>query len=293
MTKVMGLFPGQGSQSVGMGSAYKDKEPYSSLFKIADEVLGFPLSRICSDGPENELIKTAVAQPAILTVSTIAYRIWREETGDGLSCSAGHSLGEYSALVAAEALSFEDAVLLVHKRGTYMQEAVPVGTGRMVAVIGKELRAIEDAISEVTGGVAEVANINAPTQIVVAGDNPGVSEFISKLGEAKVVELAVSAPFHCSLMAPAASRLMKDLEKIEIKTGKFPVYANISAAPLTDPESIRKALGAQVCGRVRWVECMKNALSEVKPSLAVEFGEGSVLSGLLKKIDPSVPRKSV
>lgn len=293
MAKILGLFPGQGSQKVGMGNSYLSNPLAQSIFHAADEVLGFSLSKICAEGPESELTKTAVAQPAILTVSIIAYKIWCETTGKSLSCAAGHSLGEYSALVAAGSLSFEDAVLLVHKRGKYMQEAVPLGAGRMVAVLGKELTEIEDALANVKNGVAEVANINAPGQIVVAGDKEGVGEFVPLLGKAKVIDLAVSAPFHCSLMTPAAVRLMENLSSININPASFPIYANISGSPLTDPEAIRKALGAQVCGRVRWVECMENAIRDTKPEEAVEFGEGAVLAGLLKKIDNSVLRTNV
>ncbi|MCB0332826.1 MAG: ACP S-malonyltransferase, partial [Bdellovibrionales bacterium] len=223
----------------------------------------------------------------------ICYTLYKENpSASPLCAAAGHSLGEYSALVAAGALSFEDAVQLVHKRGSYMQEAVPVGTGKMVAVLGKEIEEIESALSQVDG-IAEVANINAPGQIVVAGSAEGINAFVKCLENPKVKELPVSAPFHCSLMKPAEEKLAKDLKAISLSPATFPVYANYHAKPLTEPEEIREALRLQVCGRVRWVESMQAAIKDHTPSIGLEFGSGKVLSGLMKRIDRGLTCQSI
>lgn len=294
-TKVIGLFPGQGAQAVGMGKdLVAASELAAEIFSRADKALGFSLSQLCFEGPANELTSTAVAQPAILTMSYACFRLAQEASPAlALDTAAGHSLGEYSALVAAEALQFEDAVVLVNKRGRYMQEAVPVGQGKMVAVLGKELAELEAALEKVTAGVAEVANVNAPGQIVIAGSVAGVDEFLSILGSAKAIPLPVSAPFHCKMMKPAEERLAKDLATLSIKSPHFPVFSNYSAKALTNPEDIREALRLQVCGRVRWVECMENAVKEFAPTNAVEFGPGNVLTGLLKRINPAIKRTNV
>lgn len=290
--KLLGLFPGQGSQKVGMGAAFLNTDIAKEYFALADKVLGFELSKICLEGPQEKLTLTSITQPAILTVSTIAYETTRARIpGFNLCAAAGHSLGEYSALVAAGAISFEDAVLLVHKRGSYMQEAVPAGQGKMAAVLGKELPEIEAALAK-ANGVAEVANINSPGQIVVAGSKDGIDSFIAALG-GKIVELPVSAPFHCSLMKPAEEKLTKDLAAISFKRAAFPIYANYSASPVVEPEAIREGLKLQVCGRVRWVECMEAALRDHPGAEAVEFGEGNVLTGLMKRINPAVKRINV
>lgn len=291
--RILALFPGQGSQKVGMGKElFESSELAREIFARADKALGFALSSICFDGPTERLTETEIAQPAILTVSTICFELAKQKFGASLSvvAAAGHSLGEYSALVAAGAVRFEDAVVLVHKRGRYMQNAVPLGMGRMVAVLGKEVPELEAAISKVTTGVVDIANVNAPGQIVVSGSREGIEQFIGILGSAKVIELQVSAPFHCRLMEPAAIELAKDLDAVEITSGNFPVIANVKAAPLNAPVDIRQALKQQVCGRVRWVESMENAVKEFSPTMAVEFGNGNVLSGLLKRINPSLAR---
>jgi [acyl-carrier-protein] S-malonyltransferase len=296
MKKYMGIFPGQGSQTVGMGKALFDSsEKAKEIFSLADKVLGFSLSKLCFEGPADQLTATAVAQPAILTVSTICYEIAKSQNGSqwSLVAAAGHSLGEYTALVAAGAIRFEDAVQLVHKRGRYMQEAVPAGQGKMLAVLGKEVVDLEAALAKVTSGVAQIANINAPGQIVVAGSVQGMDEFLSHLGSAKSIPLPVSAPFHCAMMKPAEEKLALDLKSLSIQKPSCPVYANYSAKGLTNPEEIREALKLQVCGRVRWVECMQNAISEIAPEAIVEFGAGNVLSGMLKRIDSSQKRLNV
>ena len=293
--KVLALFPGQGSQKVGMGKEFLEaSETAKEYFDLADRALGFSLTNICCNGPADQLTRTDIAQPAILTVSTICYELARATLGGKFEvcAAAGHSLGEYSALVAAGVLAFEDAVQLVHKRGRYMQEAVPQGAGKMVAVLGKEQAEIEAAFEDLPGTI-QIANVNAPGQIVVAGEAAAVSAFTQKLAGSKVIELQVSAPFHCALMLPAAERLAVDLAAITMQPAQFPVYANFSARPLTDPAEIRPSLKEQVCGRVRWVECLQNAVKNHAPDLAIEFGAGNVLTGLLKRIDSGVPRQNI
>ncbi len=293
-SNILGLFPGQGAQAVGMGrDLVASSSVAAELFALADKALGFSLSSICFDGPADKLTSTAVAQPAILTVSTICFELARQNANFELATAAGHSLGEYSALVAAGALKFEDAVVLVNKRGRYMQEAVPAGQGKMVAVLGKEVAELEAALAKVTSGVAEIANVNSPGQIVVAGAARAIDEFLSHLGAAKAVPLPVSAPFHCALMKPAEENLAKDLKTLNISSPRFPVFSNFLASPLTEPEQIRDALRRQVCGRVRWVECMEKAVQSFSPGMAIEFGPGNVLTGLLKRIRPEVKRLNV
>lgn len=294
LAAVLGLFPGQGSQKVGMGKElFESTEIGRRLFATADEVLGFKLSTLCFEGPADQLTATKVAQPAILTVSTICYQLAVQQQPQlRLVAGAGHSLGEYSALVAAGSIKFEDAVLLVHKRGQYMQEAVPVGAGKMVAVLGREVADIEAALAKVTAGVAEVANINAPGQIVVAGAAAAIAEFVSIIG-GKTIELPVSAPFHCSLMKPAEEKLAIELKRLTIAPAAFPVYSNFLGRAVSAPEEIRDALIRQVCGRVRWVESMERAIAEKKPAVAIEFGAGNVLTGMLKRISPDLPRENV
>ncbi len=292
MKKLLALFPGQGSQSVGMGKSYLESENEKiaqiadELFSKADKALGFSLRDICLSGPEEKLKETAITQPAILTVSVIGFKAFESQDSEPyeIVAGAGHSLGEYSALVAAGALSFEDAVLQVHKRGTYMQEAVPIGSGKMAAVLGSEIADIEDVLSRVEA-VAEIANINAPGQVVVAGTAEGIDEMIAKFEGAKIKELPVSAPFHCSLMKPAAEKLGADLDNLSISEASFPIYANVTAEPVTNPEDIRACLKDQVCGRVRWVESMERAISQHSPEEGIEFGSGKVLAGLMKRIN--------
>lgn len=289
---ILGLFPGQGSQVIGMGADfYNNSENAKEYFELADKVLGYSLSKLCLEGPIEELTLTQNAQPAILLISTISYQL----SGIKLTTAAGHSLGEYSALVAAGAISFEDAILLVHKRGCYMQEAVPTGQGKMLAVMGPTEKEIQNIINSVTTGVIEIANLNSPGQTVVAGDVLGVDTFATAIQAkgAKVIPLNVSAPFHCRLMKPAAEKLSKDLDAITFNPLNFPIYANVSAEAVTDPEEAKELLKKQVCGSVRWTDCMLNSINDQGITTAVEFGAGSVLSKLLKRIKPEVKRQEV
>jgi [acyl-carrier-protein] S-malonyltransferase len=291
--KTAALFPGQGSQSIGMGKDLCENfSDARDIFNQADKALGFELSKLCFEGPIEKLTLTEHAQPAILVASYAAFKVAGSVQP---TASAGHSLGEYTALVASESIAFEDAVCLVNKRGRYMQEAVQPGAGKMVAVLGPSEEEISDVISKVTAGVAEIANINCPGQIVVAGDVQGVDLFSALMSEqgAKIISLQVSAPFHCRLMKPAAEKLATDLDAITINASKFTVYSNVTASAHTDGDSIRELLKQQVCGSVRWSELMTNMIKEQGVTQSVEFGAGGVLSKLLKRIDNTLARKEV
>ncbi len=288
--KLLSLFPGQGSQSVGMGKDYFEKYDIAKkLFKTADDVLGFPLSKICFEGPEEKLLESDITQPAILTVSTICYELWKEECNDNIVvASAGHSLGEYSALVASEALSFEDAVYIVNKRGLFMKEAVPQGVGKMCAVIGSSVEEIEDAISNVKLGFVDIANINAPNQIVISGEVNAVEETKSLIKNARLIDLSVGAPFHTILMKSAGDKLKEELKKINFKKPKFPVIANFSAQDVSDSDGIKESLYFQSFSKVRWVESMNNIVEKYSPTNYKEFGNGNILSGLMRKINRDI-----
>lgn len=289
MSKIMGLFPGQGSQIVGMGREFFDASAVArELFSEADQALGYSLSELCFQGPLETLTLTENAQPAILVVSVISYQIGRIP----LTAAAGHSLGEYSALVAAGALEFRDAVQLVNRRGRYMQDAVPAGEGKMVAVLGPSEDEIRSVLAEVKTGTAEIANLNSPGQTVVAGDVAGVDAFSALMQEAggKIIPLNVSAPFHCRLMQPAAERLATDLDAVNFQAPCFPVYSNVTAEAVTTGEQARELLKRQVCGSVRWTESVQRMVGECGITHSVEFGAGGVLTKLLKRIEPKVAR---
>lgn len=277
------VFPGQGSQKPGMGKdLYDNFEASKKIFDLASSVLGFDLSKICFEGPEDRLKLTEIAQPAILTVSIAAFSALNKQP----DAAAGHSLGEYSALVAAGAISFEDAVRTVNLRGKFMQEAVPVGKGTMSAVLGLDRAKLMECCKNASSkGVAEAANFNSPGQIVISGDVAGVEEaqrLCKEAGAKKVIPLAVSAPFHCSLMKSAADKLMTVLDKIEFRDPKFPVISNVTARPVTKASEIKDLLVRQVTSPVLWEDTV-NYLSANGTDTFVEIGCGRVLSGLIKK----------
>jgi len=286
------LFPGQGSQKVGMGRALHEAAAEArAVFAEADAALGYPLSKLCFEGPEDQLTLTANAQPAILTVSVAALRVLRARTGLAPVAVAGHSLGEYSALVAAGALRFVDAVRLVHLRGKFMQEAVPPGAGAMAAILGLGADEVAAVCREVAGGeVVSPANLNGGGQVVIAGHKAAVDRACVALkakGAKRAVPLAVSAPFHCALMQPAAERLSVELARVELATPEVPVITNVEAAPNRDASRIPELLARQVTAPVRWEESVQR-LASLGVRRALEVGAGNVLAGLVKRISPEI-----
>lgn len=273
------LFPGQGSQAVGMGKDLAEKTEFGKkAFAMADEILGYSLSKICFEGPNEELQLTYNGQPALLTVSYILYNLLGKEPAIG----AGHSLGEYSALCCAGSIAFEDAVLLVHKRGKYMQEAVPVGQGSMAAIMGADIEKVRQVLKEVEGCV-DLANWNNATQVVISGENKAVEEAIEKIGARKNKFLPVSAPFHSAMMKPAQEKLAIDLDDIEFKDPAFPIINNIEARQITTGGEAREGLKKQVTGAVLWHDTTLKLLQEKNMEKFAEIGSGRVLAGLVKR----------
>lgn len=297
LSKIAYVFPGQGSQYIGMGKAIVDEfEQAREIFEVADKTLGYSLSELCFNGPEEDLKLTYHTQPAILTTSIALYQALIEDLPKP-DYVAGHSLGEYSALVAAGALSFTDAVATVRKRGQFMDEAVPAGQGAMSAVMGGERDAIGKICEEVTlaGLAVQMANMNCPGQIVISGTKEGVEEAGIRLKESgirRVISLIVSGPFHSDLMKPAASKLARVLENIDIKTAKIPVVTNADARPAMLAEDIEHALVEQVFSPVLWEDSIVWMIEQGVTTF-VEIGPGQVLSGLIKKINRDVTIYSI
>ena len=284
------LFPGQGSQSVGMGlELYKNFELVKKIFREADEKLGFSISKMILEGPENDLQLTKNTQPAILTVSYSIFKLLKEEFNfdfNNTKYFAGHSLGEYSALVCANALEFSDAIYLVNQRGKAMQEAVPVGKGNMIALLGKPISEITKLINYLKNNlnICEIANDNADGQIIVSGDTKSIKYFQAVLKEKKIksIPLKVSAPFHCSMMKSAAELMREKIFKVEFKEPSFDIINNVTAQTEKKPENIKELLVKQIFSTVKWRDSILK-MSEFGISNFIEIGPGKVLSGMVKR----------
>ncbi len=286
MNRLVYVFPGQASQYVGMGQELAAKyEEAAAVFAEADAILGWPLSRLCFSGPADELNRTENTQPAVLTVSVACYRVLKA-CGLRPQVVLGHSLGEYSALVAAGSFSFSQALGLVARRARLMAEAVPQGQGGMVAILGLTAEQVVALCREVRDGIAEAANFNAPGQVVVAGDRAGlaaITQLAKASGAKKVIPLPVSGPFHSSLMEPAARQLAEELLEIDIAAPRVPVISNVTADYLTTATAVRESLLQQMVSPVRWQESIKRLLAEGYQTF-VEVGPGNILSGLIKRM---------
>jgi [acyl-carrier-protein] S-malonyltransferase len=284
------LFPGQGSQAVGMGKDLAEKYPVArQTFDEADEALGYKLSTLCFEGPEDQLRLTEITQPAILTVSIAALRVL-ETRIPRPSYVAGHSLGEYSAHVASGTFGFAEALRTVRNRGKYMQEAVPVGVGAMAAILGMDAAKVAEVCKDAAQGeVCEPANLNSPEQIVISGNTAAVeraAKLADERGAKRAKLLPVSAPFHCSLMKPAQDRLQADLDALKLQKPVYPVACNVDAALVTDDLRARDTLVRQVTGSVKWDQCMRLLIAQGVQTF-IEVGPGKVLCGLMRQIDRS------
>jgi [acyl-carrier-protein] S-malonyltransferase len=282
------VFPGQGSQSVGMLADVAAEYPQVRRhFDEAGDAISQPLWRIVAEGPEAELIRTEITQPALLTASIALWSIWRDEGGAAPACVAGHSLGEYSALVCAGALAFVDAVRLVHRRGQLMQAAVPQGEGAMAAILGLDDEQVEAACRDVTG-IASPANYNAPGQVVIAGTADAVkaaADRCKELGARRATLLQVSGPFHCALMRPAEEAFASDLAAVALAMPSIPLIHNVDGTEAVDVDALRRKLLAQISQPVLWTTCVR-AMTSRGITRLVECGAGRVLSGLVKRIEP-------
>lgn len=292
MPKTAHIFPGQGSQAVGMGKDLFDNFAVArEVFEAADDALGFSLSEMCFAGDEADLQLTANTQPAILTTSLAAYYAALEQGLPDPDYVAGHSLGEYTALVAARVLDFADAVRTVRKRGTYMQEAVPVGVGAMAAIMGLDVAVVEEICAEAAQGqICSPANINSPSQVVIAGNAEAVDracEISKEKGAKRAIKLNVSAPFHCGLMMPAQDRLAGDLMELEYTNFAFPIFHNVDAALNSNAAAVCDKLTLQVSSPVRWLQTVQNMTASGVTTF-IEIGPGKVLSGLVRQINKDV-----
>ena len=295
------IFPGQGSQSVGMGNElYKKFDLVKKIFREADAKLNYSISKIILDGPESDLKLTKNTQPAILTISYSIFKLITEEFNVDLKKDitfyAGHSLGEYSALVASGSLLFTDAVLLLHQRGKLMQEAVPSGKGSMIAVMGLDLNEINKFIEEIKGdkGVCEVANDNSHSQIILSGDKSAIDEISKNLknNKKKSIPLPVSAPFHCSLMKPAAKKMEKNIFETNFNNPRVQIVSNVTAQAIKNSDDIKRLLIQQIFSKVRWRESIEYMINNGVKEF-IEIGPGKVLSGLVKRINDKVLSKSL
>ncbi len=281
------LFPGQGSQYVGMGKDLFEKSDLGKkTFKLANEILGYDFMKICFEGPEEELKLTSNTQPALLTVSYILFNLLGQEPVLG----AGHSLGEYSAVLCAGGIDFEDAVMLVHKRGKYMQEAVPVGKGAMAAIIGLDMNLIKEKIGMVEG-IVNIANWNSSSQIVISGEKGAVENAIEILDAPKSVILPVSAPFHSELMLPAEEKLSSDLDKVNFRDLKFPIINNVDVEEVTASDKVRDGLRRQVSRPVLWHSTVLKMLNNKGVEKYAEVGAGKVLGGLIRRTSRDLDKK--
>jgi [acyl-carrier-protein] S-malonyltransferase len=290
MSKVALVFPGQGSQYVGMGKDLADKFRFAEkFFDEANDALGFDLSKICIEGPEEDLKKTEITQPAILTVSAMCLESIISFGKMNAVAAAGHSLGEYTALYAAGSMSFREAVKLVHLRGKFMQSAVPLGEGTMVAILGLDHNIVKEICVKASAkGIVEAANINSPGQIIISGKVAGVAEagrLCKEAGAKRVIELQVSAPFHSSLMKPAADMLAEVLSNLNFKDPSMPVVSNVTADYVTSGSAVKDLLIKQMTSPVLWEDSIRKMVADGFDAF-IEVGPGKVLAGLIKKIEP-------